>query len=72
MKISASNFGLPREEIQFLIDQWIFNARNREILADRLFDETPYEALAEKYGLSTQQVKYIVRVATSTIKSHLP
>ena len=46
--------------MQYLIDQWIFNERHRLILADRLFNGTTYERLAEKYGLSTQQVKTIV------------
>ncbi len=71
MKISASDFNRSRAEIQEVIDQWIFNARNRMILADRLFDEIPYEAIAEKYGLSTQQIKYIVYTGIDQIRPHL-
>ena len=53
------------------MDQWIFNERHRAILADRLFNGTTYERLAEKYGLSTQQVKTIVYKAMDRLEKHL-
>ena len=58
-------------ELQDLIGQWIFNERNRLILADRLFNGTTYERLAEKYDLSTQQVKNIVYKAMDRLEKHL-
>ena len=54
-----------------MIDQWIFNERHRIILADRLFNGTTYERLAEKYDLSTQQVKNIVYKAMDRLEKHL-
>ena len=57
--------------MQYLIDQWIFNERHRLILADRLFNGTTYERLAEKYDLSTQQVKNIVYKAMDRLEKHL-
>ena len=71
MRINIERYNLSRSELQYLIDQWIFNERNRLILSDRLFNGTTYERLAEKYGLSTQQVKTIVYKAMDRLEKHL-
>ena len=71
MRINIERYNLSRSELQYLIDQWIFNERHRIILADRLFNGTTYERLAEKYGLSTQQVKTIVYRAMDRLEKHL-
>ena len=71
MRKNTERYNLSRSELQYLIDQWIFNGRNRIILADRLFNGTTYERLAEKYDLSTQQVKSIVYKAMNRLEKHL-
>ena len=71
MRKNTERYNLPMAELQCLIDQWIFNERHRLILADRLFNGTTYERLAEKYGLSTQQVKNIVYKAMDRLEKHL-
>lgn len=71
MRKNTERYNLSRDELQYLIDQWIFNERNRLILADRLFNGTTYERLAEKYDLSTQQVKNIVYKAMDRLEKHL-
>ena len=71
MRINIERYNLSRSELQYLIDKWIFNDRHRLILADRLFNGTTYERLAEKYGLSTQQVKAIVYKAMDRLEKHL-
>ena len=71
MRINIERYNLSMSELQYLIDQWIFNERNRLILADRLFNGTTYERLAEKYDLSTQQVKNIVYKAMDRLEKHL-
>ena len=71
MRKSTENYNLSRSELQYLIDQWIFNERHRVILSDRLFNGTTYERLAEKYDLSTQQVKNIVYKAMDRLEKHL-
>ena len=71
MRINIERYNLSRSELEFLIDQWIFNERHRLILADRLFNGTTYERLAEKYDLSTQQVKNIVYKAMDRLEKHL-
>ena len=71
MRINIERYNLSRSELQYLIDQWIFNERHRLILYDRLFNGTTYERLAEKYGLSTQQIKTIVYKAMDRLEKHL-
>ena len=51
---------LSRSEIEYLIDEWIFNERDRAVLKRRLLDGIKYEALAEEFDLSVRQVKNIV------------
>ena len=71
MRKNTERYNLSRDELQYLIDQWIFNERHRLILADRLFNGTTYKRLAEKYGLSTQQVKNIVYKSMDRLEKHL-
>ena len=71
MRKNTERYNLSRYELQYLIDQWIFNERHRLILSDRLFNGTTYERLAEKYDLSTQQVKNIVYKAMDRLEKHL-
>lgn len=71
MRKNTERYNLSRADLQYLIDQWIFNERHRLILTDRLFNGTTYERLAEKYDLSTQQVKNIVYKAMDRLEKHL-
>ena len=71
MRKNTERYNLSRAELQHLIDQWIFNERHSLILSDRLFNGTTYERLAEKYDLSTQQVKNIVYKAMDRLEKHL-
>ena len=71
MRKNTERYNLSRSDLQYLIDQWIFNERHRLILSDRLFNGTTYEQLAEKYDLSTQQVKNIVYKAMDRLEKHL-
>lgn len=71
MRKSAERYNLSRDELQHAIDQRIFNECHRLILADRLFNGTTYERIAERYGLSTQQVKNIVYKAMDRLEKHL-
>lgn len=62
---------LSRSEILYLIDEWIFNARNRDILKRRLLDGLTYEEIAEEFHLSVQAVKSIVYKNRERIYSHI-
>ena len=60
MRKSTEAYNLSRSELQYLIDQWIFNERDRRILADWLLNGMTYERIAEKYDMSDRQIKNIV------------
>lgn len=51
---------MSTSEISHLIDEWIFNERNRAILKRRLLDGIKFERLAEEFDLSVRQTKNIV------------
>lgn len=51
---------LSRSQLEHLIDEWIFNERDRRILKRRLLDGIIYEQLAEEFNMSVRQIKNIV------------
>lgn len=59
-----------RTEIEALIDEWILNERNRQILKRRLLDGIIYEKLAEEFELSVRQVKDIVYKSKEKLYKH--
>lgn len=60
MPRNTDRFDLSNFEIDYLIDQWIRNERDRVILKDRLINGMTFERLAEKYGMSVRQIQNIV------------
>lgn len=60
-------FNKSRSEWERLIDDWIFNLRDREILKDRLLDGVTLEKLAEKFDMSVSQIKRIINKGVDTI-----
>lgn len=64
-------FDLSRSEISALIDEWIFNERDRNILKRRLLDGICYEPLAEEFSLSVTQIQRIVCKALQIISKHI-
>lgn len=65
------DFGsLSRDEIENLIDQYIFNERNRAILKRRLLDEVKYKTLEDEFGLSERRIKDIVYESQHKLFNH--
>ena len=64
-------FTQSRSEIESIIDEWIFNERNRKILKRRLLDGITFKKLSEEFDLSTQQVKSIVYKCQNVISLHI-
>jgi DNA-directed RNA polymerase sigma subunit (sigma70/sigma32) len=60
-------YGLSRSQWEQLIDEWVFNERDRKILKRRLLDGITFEKLAEEFGMSVQQTKTVVYVAQSKL-----
>lgn len=59
-----------RSELTYLISEWVFNKRDREILIDKMLDGLTYDELADKYCLSPQRLKVIVKVNREKILAH--
>lgn len=64
-------FDLSRTDIENLINEWIFSARDRNILRRRIFDGLTYEELSEEFHLSTQRVKVIVYQCRDRLYRHI-
>lgn len=62
---------LSRSEWEHLIDEWIFNERDRAILKRRLLDGICFEPLAEEFGLSVRRTKSIVYKAQKKLFSKI-
>jgi DNA-directed RNA polymerase specialized sigma24 family protein len=71
MKHSLDGHGLSRTQVLDLIDSYIFNERNRHLLARRFLDGITYEDLAEEFVLSVNQVKTICYKAVETLLLHI-
>lgn len=61
----------PREEWEWLIYQWIFDERDRDIITRKLLDGIKFEPLAEEFKLSVTQVKKIVKRTKSVLFEHV-
>ena len=68
MRLSELN--IPRSEIEHLISEYVYVARNKSIFYMKL-DGYTYEEVAEKYNLSTQQTKSIVKDCINRISKHI-
>ena len=62
---------LSRDQITYLINQFIFSRRDREITIDRLLDGMTYEELAEKYYMSVRHIKSIIHKCKDIVFSHV-
>ena len=62
---------LCRNDLEYLIDQWVFNERDRMIVRRKLFDGIPFEPLAEEFDLSVRQTKNIYYKWTKKIFSKI-
>lgn len=69
--VQGAGDNLSRSEISHLIDEWIFNERDRAVLKRRLLDGITYERLAEEFDLSVRQTKNIVYKSQEKLFKHM-
>ena len=62
---------LSRNEITYLIEQYVFSARDRKMLKLRLLDGFTYEKLSEIFDLSVRQVRNIIRKNKEIVFDHI-
>ena len=58
-RLRGGNMDLTRNEIEYLIEQRVFNEKHRIILKYRLLDGYTYEKIAELMEMSDRQIKNI-------------
>ena len=64
-------FNLPRSKWESLIDEYIFNERDRLIMKRKLLDGITHERVAEEFDMSTRRIKVIVKEGTDILKKQL-
>ena len=62
---------LSRSAYHDLIEEWIFNERDRAIMKRRILDGITYEKLAEEFEMSVRGVKYIVDRNRHILQKHI-
>ena len=60
-------YNLSRSDWENLIDEWIFNEREREILKRRLLDGLTFEQLAEEFNYSDKNIQRIIYKCTAKL-----
>ena len=58
---------LSRTEWENLIDEWIFNEKDRAIIKRRLLDGLTFEQLASEFNYSTQNIQRIIYKGTARL-----
>lgn len=62
---------LSRSEYDNLIEEWIFNERDRAIMRRRILDVITYDKLAEEFDMSVRGIKYIVDRNRHILQKHI-
>jgi len=65
-----SELNIPRSQIEYLIESYVYVARNKAIFYKKLEGYT-YEELSEMYNLSTVRIKEIVKECLDKIAKHI-
>ena len=66
-----SDYNYSYSEWEHIIDEWIFNERNRAILKRKLLDGITFENLAEEKEMSVREVQYIVKDGLTVLIRHI-
>lgn len=64
-------FNLPRSKWESLIDEYIFNERDRLIMKRKLLDGITHERVAEEFDMSTRRIKVIIKQGTDILAKQL-
>ena len=62
---------LSRSEIAWLIEEYLFVARDREIAKARWIDGMTFDEIAEKFDISERQAKTIIRKSRERVLNHI-
>ena len=70
MRKNIDEYDIPRSKWIEIINEWVFDERDRKILIRKLLDGVTYEALAEEVDMSERQIKNIVAKHIEKIIKH--
>lgn len=62
---------LSRSDIEWLIEQYLFVARDREIAKARWIDGMTFDEISLRFDISVRQAKTIIRNARERVLSHV-
>lgn len=62
---------MSRSDVEWLIDQYCFCHKHREILKSRWLDGLTFDEIALKHDISERQAKNIVRKYREIVLSHI-
>lgn len=65
-----SELNIPKSQLIELANDWIWNARNKQIFFEKIEGKT-YEEIAEIYNLSTQRTKEIIKDCLNRVSIHI-
>ena len=60
-----------KTDIRAVVDEYVLDARGREIMMHRLYDNMTQEAIAERLDISVNTVKRTVKRWLPTVNGHL-
>ena len=70
-EMKPEDTGLSRSDVSNLIDEWIFSARDRNIMRMRWLDGLKYDDIADEMDLSVRRVKTIVYKCEERLFKHI-
>jgi DNA invertase Pin-like site-specific DNA recombinase len=71
LKFNPYDYNYSYSEWEHIIDEWIFDERNRKIAKRRFLDGVKIESLAEEFELSVQQTKTILQRSINILIKHI-
>jgi DNA invertase Pin-like site-specific DNA recombinase len=71
LKFNPYDYNYSYSEWEHIIDEWIFDERNRKIAKRRFLDGVKLESLAEEFELSVQQTKTILQRSINILIKHI-
>lgn len=64
-------FGKPKSECEELIEEWVFNSRDKEVVKQRFLEGHTYETIAEMNDMSVSTVKRIIYKCEALLLEHI-
>jgi hypothetical protein len=71
LKFNPYAYNYSYSEWERIIDEHIFNERNRKILKRKLLDDITFERIAEEMEMSVRGVQYVVKDGLDEIIRHI-